>query len=376
MTTISMTDSRAPEKARETILIVDDEPDNLMFMGELLSAAGYLVVVARDGPEAMALVDKRRPNLVLLDVVMPGMDGYAVCRHWRAHPETRLMPVILVTGTRPGEERVQGLDAGADDFLTKPVDQAELLARVRSLLRIDALHQEVESWALELESRVDLQVRQLERLNQLKNFLPAHIAEVVLGEQEEQSLAPRRRWVVSCAVDLRGFTAFAQSAEPEDLIDVLKAYYAVVGTAVAAHGGTVERYAGDGMMVLFNAPLELEEPELAALRAARDIQQAYQPLFEDWRAQGQELGLGIGLASGYATAGAVGFADNWQYSAIGTVTNLAARLCALATHGQVLASAKVVLPCQDRCVAESLGDKAVKGLRNPVPVYSVTGVRD
>lgn len=361
--------------AGETLLVVDDEPGNIRLLGEILSAEGYKIIVARNGTEALAQVEKSHPHLVLLDVVMPDLSGYEVCSHLREQAQTRLLPIILVTGTRPEEERIKGLDAGADEFVTKPVNREELLARVRSLLRTAALHREIEEWNQKLESRVAEQVAQLERLNQLRNFLPDEVADLIVDGDDDDLLSPRRRHVVVCAIDMRGFTAFSEAAEPEEIIKILQEYYAAVGNVVASYSGTVERFAGDGMIVFFNAPLEIESPEEKALRSSIEIQNVFSGLREKWLKQGHDLGLGIGISSGYATIGAIGVSNHWQYSAIGTVTNLSARLCSDAGHGEILASSKVLVEIEDQVEAESVGEKTMKGLRRPVPVYRVMGLK-
>lgn len=360
---------------KENILVVDDEPGNIRLLGEILSAEGYAVAVATSGEEALAQIEKARPNLVLLDVVMPGLSGYEVCEKLRLQPQTRALPVILVTGARPEEERVRGLDAGADEFLTKPVNREELLARVRSLLRVEALHREIAQWNEKLESRVRDQVAQMERLNNLKNFLPQNVAELIVAESGSNLLQPRRRQVTVCAIDLRGFTAFSETAEPEEIMGVLSEYYAAMGAAVEKHGGTVERFAGDGMVIFFNAPLEIETPEAAAVRAALEMQERFGVLRQKWLRLGHDLGLGIGLSSGYATIGALGFSGRWQYAAIGTVTNLSARLCGDASHGQILATSKVMLKVEGLVEAESMGEKTIRGLQKPVPVFRIQGLR-
>ncbi len=357
--------------SEQRILVVDDEPGNIRLLGELLSAENYAISVAKDGVEALAQIEKNPPNLVLLDVVMPGLSGYEVCEKLRAQPHTRALPVILVTGARPEEERVRGLDAGADEFLTKPVNREELLARVRSLLRVEALHREIALWNEKLESRVREQVAQMERLNNLKNFLPQNVAELIVAEGGNNLLQPRRRQVTVCAIDLRGFTAFSETAEPEEIMSVLGEYYAEMGAVVELHGGTVERFAGDGMVIFFNAPLEIEKPEAAAVRAALEMQGRFALLREKWRRQGHDLGLGIGLSSGYATIGALGFSGRWQYAAIGTVTNLSARLCGDASHGQILTTSRITAAVDGMIETEAMGEQSMKGLHKPIPVFKV-----
>lgn len=356
---------------KERILVVDDEPSNIRLLGEILSAEGYSVSVARDGEEALAQIERAQPNLVLLDVVMPGLSGYDVCKQIRSNDATRLLPVILVTGARPEEERVRGLDAGADEFLTKPVNREELLARTRGLLRIEALHREIADWNQTLENRVQEQVEELEQLNQMKSFLPQHVAEV-LADGNESILEPRRCKLAICAIDLRGFTAFADSAEPEEIMAVLDEYYHSMGTIAEQHGGTIEAFAGDGMVIVFNAPLEIANPELCAVTAALQMQAAFTGLRGTWQKQGHQLGFGIGISNGYATIGAVGFAGRRQYSAIGSVTNLAARLCADAADGQILITSRLLQPIESLARVEELGERSYKGFRKPIPVMLVT----
>ncbi len=370
-------------KEAARILVVDDEPANIRLLGELLTGEGYGVSVARNGEEALASIAKERPNLVLLDVVMPGLSGYEVCERLRQTAETRLLPVILVTGARPEEERVQGLDAGADEFLTKPVNREELFARVRALLRVESLHRQVESqakalaeWNEELERRVQDQVSQIDRMNRLKHFFPQHVAELIVAEGSEKMLATRRRQVTVCFIDLRGFTPFSETSEPEEVMEVLSEYYAEMGDVVEQHGGTVERFAGDGMAIFFNAPIEISDPEAQAVRTAIQMRKRYEALSERWRKRGHELGLGIGLANGFATIGAIGFSGRWQYAAIGTVTNLAARLCSDASAGQILTTAKLVSAVEGLVEVEPVGEKNIRGLHRPVSVVQVKGLRE
>lgn len=353
------------------ILVVDDEPANLRLLGSLLSAEGYAVRIATGGEDALAQIQQQLPALVLLDVVMPGLSGYEVCERLRAQADTRLLPVILVTGARPEQERVQGLDAGADEFLTKPVNREELLARVRALLRVGALHRQVEDWSRTMEARVREQVDQLERYHRLKNFLPEKVAEIVTAEGGDQLLEPRRREVAVCVIDIRGFTAFSEAAEPEEIVDLLREYFGATGEIVERHGGTVERFVGDGMVTFFNAPVEIPEPEAAAVRAALDMRRAFEPLRERWARRGHTLGLGIGISSGLATVGAIGFAHRWQYAATGAVTNVSARLCAEAQHGQILVSGRVLKHHADRFRSDALGERMLRGLQHPLPVHNV-----
>jgi class 3 adenylate cyclase/CheY-like chemotaxis protein len=364
------------------ILVVDDTPHNLKLLGDLLGAKGYAVVTATSGPEALELVDKERPDLVLLDVVMPGMSGYEVCQKLRANPATGILPVVMVTALDPAQERIRGLEAGADDFLTKPLNQPELLARVRSLLRIKSLYDTVQAqaaqlgeWNRTLEERVQEQVAQLERLARLKRFFSPQLVEAIVAGGAEDPLKTHRREVTVVFLDLRGYTAFAETAEPEELMGVLREYHAAMGRLVVAHEGTLERFAGDGMMVFFNDPVVVEDHAARAVRMAIAMRDAMAELQGRWRKRGYDLHIGVGIAQGYATIGAIGFEGRWDYGAIGTVTNLAFRLCGDARPGQILVSSRVLGAVEELADVEPMGEVALKGFLKPVPVFNVVRLK-
>ena len=366
----------------ERILIVDDAPDNIRSLGELLSSEGYTLAVARNGEEGLAQIAQEPPGLVLLDVVMPGLNGYEVCQRIRSNPDTRTLPVILVTGARPAEERARGLECGADDFLTKPVNREELLARVRSLLRVQNLYRKVDAqaralteWNERLESRVREQVLQLDRLGRLKDFFPPQVTDLILADGGEDLFKPRRREVTVCVIDLRGFTPFSESTEPEEVIAVLDEYYAEMGRLIDAHGGTVEKFAGDGITIFFNAPLDTTQHEARGVRMCLAMREAFEPLTARWLKRGHSLGLGLGLANGYATVGAMGFANRRQYAVIGMVANLAARLCAIARHGEILTTTRLMSAVESLIDAESVGERDIKGMKSPVALVRVLGLR-
>jgi adenylate cyclase len=357
-----------------TILIVDDTEANRRLLGDLLAASSYAVLTASSGPEALGLIQDKRPDLVLLDVIMPGMSGYEVCRRIRESASAAMLPVIMITALDPGEERVKGLEAGADDFLTKPINQPELLARVRSLLRIKSLYDKLENAKRTLEDRVREQVEQLDRLSRLKRFFSPQLAELIVAGGAEDPLRSHRREVTVVFVDLRGFTAFAETAEPEEVMAILREYHAELGKLILSHEATLERFAGDGMMIFFNDPVPVPDPTQRAVRLALHMRESGRALTSKWRQLGHELDLGIGIAQGFATIGAIGFEGRWDYGAIGTVTNLAARLCGEAKGGQILVSKRVYSTVADSVSAEPVGDLNVRGFLKPVPTFNLVSL--
>ena len=261
------------------ILVVDDTPRNVKLLADLLAVKGYDVVTAASGPEALAQLDASVADLVLLDVVMPEMSGYEVCRKIRENSATAMLPVIMVTALDPAEERVKGIDAGADDFLTKPINQAELLARVKSLLRIKHLHDttqaqaaELAGWNKTLEQRVREQVEQLEKLSRLKRFFSPQLAELIVNGGADDPLKTHRRELTVVYLDLRGFTALSEATEPAAVIAALDAWFDRMAGAVHAFGGEVLKFIGDGVLAIFpitSSPAEACEAALRAVTAAR-----------------------------------------------------------------------------------------------------------
>ncbi len=354
------------------ILVVDDTPINVKLLGDVLKGHGFHVVTAASGPAALELVTVERPDLVLLDVVMPEMSGYEVCRRLRADATTGLLPVVMVTALDPSEERVKGIEAGADDFLTKPINQPELLARVRSLLRIKALQDELGELNRTLEQRVQDQVSQIERLGRLRRFFSPQLAELIVAGGTDDPLKSHRREVTVVFLDLRGFTAFSESTEPEEVMAVLREYHAEMGKSILAWEGTLERFAGDGMMIFFNDPVPVADPAARAVRMAVEMRERVTALTSAWRKRGIDLDVGIGIAQGYATIGAIGFEGRWDYGAIGTVTNLASRLCGEAKAGQILLSQRVAGSVEGFAELEDIGDLTLKGFQRPVKAHNIT----
>jgi len=286
------------------------------------------------------------------------------------------MPIILCTARAASQDVVTGLDAGADEYLTKPIDQAALVARVRSMLRIKELHDQVQaqakdlaSWNQTLEQRVNEQVSELDRMNKLKGFLSPQIAKLVVSD--EKLLESHRRDITAVFCDLRGFTAFAEHAEPEDIITVLQEYYRCLGESIDRFEGTLQHFAGDGLLIIFNDPIPCPDPAVRAVRMAVEMRSQVAALAEKWRRFGHELGFGIGIASGHATLGNVGYAGRFHYSATGTVVNLGSRLCAHANDGQILIDGRVQVAVEKLAELEALGELDLKGLHRPIRAFNV-----
>jgi adenylate cyclase len=356
------------------ILVVDDQRSNVELMAGVLKARGYDVLTAADGEAALEQVREASPDIVVSDILMPGLDGYELCRRLRASPATALLPVVLVTSLDPQGERIRGIEAGADDFITKPVNWDELFARVRSLLRVKALQDELKGWNQKLEARVKKQVKQLERLSRLKRFFSPSVADAIAAGSEGM-LEPHRREITAVFLDLRGFTAFTDRADPDEVLDLLRAYHATLGRLVDEHGGTLEHFAGDGIMIFFNDPLPVERAAEKSVRMALSLQKAFTPISAAWAKLGHEVGLGIGIAQGEATLGVIGFENRWEYAAIGNVPNLAARLCGAARAGEIILDAQTERDVAHMAETESMGTLTLRGFAQPVAAFRLKSIK-
>ena len=357
------------------ILVVDDQRSNVEMMAGVLKARGYTMYTALDGQQALEQVREIHPDLVVTDILMPGMDGYDLCRRLRSAPETALLPIILVTSLDGQNERIKGLEAGADDFLSKPVNWEELFARVRSLLRVKALQDELKDVNAKLAERVRDQVAQLERLSRLKRFFSKPVAEAILAGGEEL-LEPHRREITAVFLDLRGFTSFTDRADPDEVMDLLRAYHATLGRTVDAYGGTLEHFAGDGVMIFFSDPLPVDRPAEKAVRMALALQEAFTPISEVWAKLGHEVGLGVGIAQGEATLGVIGFEQRWEYAAIGNVPNLAARLCGAASAGEIILDAQTETAVAHMADTDAVGPLTLRGFAQPVAAFRLKTIRN
>jgi class 3 adenylate cyclase/CheY-like chemotaxis protein len=370
------------------ILAVDDVPANLDIVCARLEGQGYQVVTAIDGEEALQRVAEHKPDLVLLDIMMPKLDGITVLKRLKADTTLPFIPVILLTAKADQKDVIEGLEAGGDDYLTKPIDKDALIARVRSMLRIKALHDQVQdqseklqqqteqlaAWNTMLEERVAAQLAEIERANRLRRFLAPQVVEVVAGDGEAL-LQSHRREVTVVFCDLRGFTAFTETAEPEEVMAVLREYHAALGEIIYAFEGTLERFAGDGILILFNDPIAHDDHSERAVRMAIEMRKAIGALTEGWRKRGHALGFGIGISRGFATLGQIGFDRRFEYAAVGSVTNLASRLCDVAKAGQIVISQKVFGVLESALEGEALGELTLKGFQRPVAAWQVVNWR-
>ena len=363
-----------------TVLAVDDLPQNLRLLDAVLSPRGYRVLTAASGEEALAMLPTAGADLVLLDILMPGMDGYEVCRRIRSSPGFEFLPVVMITASGD-QEKLRAIEAGADDFVSKPFNQGELLARVASLARVKRYQDTIErqaaelaEWNVELEARVQAQVDELQRVNRLRRFLSPQLVDLVIDSGDEGFLASHRREIVVVFCDLRGFTPFAEASEPEEVMGVLAEYHAALGELIHRFGGTLERFTGDGLMVFFNDPMPCDDPAERAVTMAVAMRERVAELTANWSRQGNDLGFGIGIAQGYATLGRIGFEGRFDYAAIGSVTNLAARLCGAAGPGQILVAQRVFSATEGLASGEPVGELDLKGFSRPIRVFAVTGI--
>jgi adenylate cyclase len=361
------------------VLVVDDLEQNIRLLEAVLGSNGYEVRSASSGPEALERVSEDVPDIVLLDIQMPGMNGYEVCRRLRESPATQFLPVVMVTSSDQ-EVRINAIEAGADDFIIKPFNKQELLARVRSLVRIKRYHDtieaqtsELEEWNRTLEARVDEQVVELEQMNRLRRFLSPTLAEVIVS-QGESVLESHRREIATLFADLRGWTSFSATTEPEEVMKIIAEFHNRMGELILRYEATVGWFAGDGLMVWFNDPIPCDDPAARAVRMAVEMREAMSELTAKWRKRGHELDFGVGIALGYATLGRIGFDGRYDYGAVGSVMNLAARLCSEAKGGQIVISERVYSEIEELLTAESVGELTLKGFMKPIAAYNVLDV--
>lgn len=373
------------------VLVADDMAENRRFIAQCLKTEGLEILTASDGIEALAGARAVRPDLVILDVRMPGKTGLEVCRALKQDADFPFTPVMLVTGVADRQMIAEGFEAGADEYVTKPIDPLILRGRVKALLRTKELYETVRTQSdrieqqmvdlaalnASLEADVAAKAEQIVRMSRLKRLVAPQVAEIIVSSGLDNALASHRREITVAFFDLRGFTGFAQSADPEDVMDVLREYHEILGDRLRAHEGTVEHFAGDGLMAFFNDPIPQEDHTERAVRVAIEARAAMAVATTKWRVRrGITLGLGIGITRGFATLGYIGFADRLDYAAIGPVANLAARLCGEAAGGQILIGASAAAAVEDVMDIRPAGLKQLKGIAGPTSAFEVVATRD
>jgi CheY-like chemotaxis protein/class 3 adenylate cyclase len=363
------------------ILVVDDVPANVRLLEAVLEPRGYDVVSATDGDRALGLVETSKPDLVLLDVMMPHPDGYEVCRRLREDDETAGLPVIMVTAST--DEKSKAIQAGADDLIAKPFSHDELLTRIRSLLRIKRYHDTIKAQTEELldlnrtlEDRVRTQVRELERIRKLQRFLSPQLVDAIVSSDDDAILRSHRREVAMLFADIRGWTSFVDAVEPEELMRVLREFHGVVGGLVRRFDATVGFLEGDGVQLFFNDPVEVPDAAIRAVRLGCALREEMAELIPQWRKRGYDLDVGAGIALGYATCGEVGFEGRSDYAAIGAVTNLGSRLADEAAAGQVLIAQRLLAEIEEHVEVEPAGEFTLKGFQRPITAFNVVAVRE
>jgi class 3 adenylate cyclase/CheY-like chemotaxis protein len=343
------------------------------------------VLTADDGQQALDTLASHDVDLVLLDIMMPNLDGYQVLERRRAEPALRDIPFIMISAADDQDSVIRCVEMGAEDYLPKPFDPVLLRARIGACLEKKRLHDqekqhlatiqaqaaELAEWNRSLERRVEEQVAQLDRVGRLKRFLPGQVAEMIIASGDESLLQSHRRQIAAVFCDLRGFTPFSEVAEPEEVMEVLDEYHTAMGELISEYEGTVEHFAGDGLLVVFNDPLPCPDPAARAVRMALAMRERMGERSATWRRHGHTLGFGVGISLGYATLGQIGFEGRFHYAAIGSVVNLAARLCGEAKDGQILASQRVAALAEDIAEVASVGELRLKGFRDPVPAFEV-----
>ena len=355
-------------------LVVDDSRVNRLVLTRQLSALGLEVLEAENGIEALDLVRAHASaiDVVLLDVIMPELDGYDTLAAMKADDATGHIPVIIVSGVEELDSVVRCIELGATDYLTKPINPRVLEARLNASLAAKRLRD------LELE-HIEQQRKLTETIDrqktELSRFLSPQISALISSPEGELLLAGHRRMITVAFCDLRGFTSFAEQADPEEMLGVLGEYHRMIGESIVRHGGTLEHFAGDGVMVFFNDPIAQEDHVERAVRMAVEMRSRFEDLGAGWRKRGYELGFGIGIAVGYATLGRIGFEGRYDYGAIGNVVILASRLSSQAAANQILLSQRAAGMVEEIVDVESVGELQIKGLSRPVSASNVLVLR-
>ena len=349
-------------KIKPVILVVDDQPLNVELVETYLVPLGYEIVTATNGEEALEKLLGHQIDLVLLDVMMPGMNGYEVCRIVKKDTYNAFLPIVMLTALDNMEAKIEGLEAGADDFLNKPVQKVELIARVKNLLKIKFLHDEVELRNQLISSMLHRYVNRL-------------VIEQILANPEKYSeLGGERKEVAVFFCDIRGFTPLAESMKASELIHLLNSIYKELTGIVHKNQGTFDKYMGDCIMAFWGAPTHVDDETLRAIGAALEMQKAFDELKKSWPPELKELGICIGINYGEVVVGNIGTEEAMDYTVIGDVVNIARRVEAVARAGQVLITTNALARVEGKISTRALEPLQLKGKASPIEMHEVVQI--
>lgn len=376
MSTIYSLESEFDDDGLHTILVADDLEDNVMVLRAFLKHHNYKTIAAYSGKEAIEKAEEHKPDLILLDLNMPELSGLDVLKAIRKNEALNNTGIILLTASGNVDELLRSFSVGADDFIQKPYHHIEMLARIQSVLKmrdtqlklIDA-NKKLDEFNRDLEITVADQVDELEKVNRLRRFFSPQVAETFLNGASAP-FSNERREVSVVFLDLRSFTSFAENHDPETVMTTLSEFHSTVGPIIFKHNATLERFTGDGMMCFLGAPYPEPDHAQKAFEMACEMLDTVKDLSKKWEEKKFGLGLGIGISTGMASTGTIGFEERLDYAAIGSVTNLSARLCGKAAGGEILICAEAFgkLNCKEKLTAK--GAMALKGFSKDIEVYS------
>ncbi len=346
-------------KDKPVILVVDDQPQNIELLEAYLVPQGYEIITAVNGEEALEKLSGNKIDLILLDVMMPGMNGYEVCKKIKSDSDNTFLPIVMLTALDNRQAKIEGLETGADDFLNKPFSEIELVARIKNLLKIKFLHDEVESKNHLISSM-------------LHRYVNRFVIEQILANPEKYSeLGGDRKEVAAFFCDIRGFTSLSENMKADEIIHLLNSIYKKLTEIVFRNKGTFDKYMGDCIMAFWGAPMDIEDETLWAIRAALEMQVAFEDLKQGWPPELKKLGIGIGINYGEVVVGNVGTEEAMNYTVIGDVVNTAQRLESIARSGQVLITKNALLRVEGKIKIRALQPGQLKGKSLPVEIYEV-----
>lgn len=344
------------------VLVADDNNDSRQLLVDIVSNMGHDIVEANNGIDALALAQEQLPDLILLDVTMPGMSGFDVCARLKSDVMTQQIPILMLTALSDVDHRVEGLKLGADDYLGKPFNPRELVERVRTRLRSKTETDELRAMQFNIRKTFE-------------RFVSSSVVEQLLHDPASVQLGGKLQEVTVLFADLEGFTSISEYIEPVKLLTILNLYHTMMVGMIREHGGTVDKFMGDGVMALYNTPLEQPDHALRAVLTALHIRESlleFHQQFEDT----YQMPINFGIHTGPAVVGNVGSPDIMNYTAVGDTVNLAARLQGISTRGQILISSVTCEQLPQDVVAQALGEMKVKGRSESVITYEVVGVGD